>query len=109
MGDELKPIDFASYPVLPYWTKVRGPLFEILATIKNRVDRDLRAELERDARPRVLVARMLERDLEHPRAAIRLPHELDAVDSVCRQHGSDCSQDALPRETVQLFVSDAHG
>jgi hypothetical protein len=44
--DDLKPIDFSSYPVLPYWTKVRGPLFEILATIQNRVDRDLRSELE---------------------------------------------------------------
>lgn len=44
--DDFKPIDFSSYPVLPYWTKVRGPLFEVLATIQNRVDRDLRADLD---------------------------------------------------------------
>jgi hypothetical protein len=43
---DLKSIDFGSYPALPYWTEVRGPLFEILATIRNRIDRDLRAELE---------------------------------------------------------------
>ena len=43
-------IDFASYPVLPYWTKVRDPLFEIIATIKNLVDRDLRKELEARAK-----------------------------------------------------------
>lgn len=48
--DKLEPIDFVSYPVLPYWTKVREPLFDIIATIKNRTDRDLREELEARAK-----------------------------------------------------------
>lgn len=50
MLGEAQTIDFGSYPVLPYWTKVRGPLFEILATILNVVDRDLRPELEARAK-----------------------------------------------------------
>lgn len=37
--------EFESYPMLPYWTRVRTPLFEILKTLENRIDRDLRAEL----------------------------------------------------------------
>lgn len=39
MADNADLIDFASYPVHPYWTKLREPLFEVIATIKNRVDR----------------------------------------------------------------------
>src|SRR5258706_9154908 len=37
--------DFEAYPKLPYWTKVRTPLFDILTTIENKIDRDLRPEL----------------------------------------------------------------
>ncbi len=34
----------------PYWTEVREPLFEVIATIKHRVERDLRTELEARAK-----------------------------------------------------------
>jgi hypothetical protein len=43
---DLETIDFSAYPSIAYWKDVRGPLFEILATLTNRVDRDLRADLE---------------------------------------------------------------
>lgn len=42
----LPPLDFAALPSLPYWTQVRTPLFEVMDTIANRIDRDLRTQLE---------------------------------------------------------------
>jgi hypothetical protein len=58
------PLEFSALPALPYWTKVRTPLFEIIDTIANRIDRDLRQQLEARAqgmriwlRTHVLVAR----------------------------------------------------
>src|SRR5882762_974346 len=44
------PLEFAALPSLPYWTQVRTPLFEIIDTIANRIDRDLRTQLEARAR-----------------------------------------------------------
>jgi hypothetical protein len=38
--------DFDSLRVVPYWTEVRIPLFEAITTIENKVERDLRGELE---------------------------------------------------------------
>ncbi|GEM_PF-4523889 len=37
--------EFESYPSLPYWTSVRTPLFEVLKTLENRIQRDLYKEL----------------------------------------------------------------
>lgn len=44
------PLEFAALPSLPYWTQVRTPLFEIIDTIANRIERDLRTQLEARAR-----------------------------------------------------------
>jgi hypothetical protein len=37
--------EFDSYPKLPYWNQVRTPLFEIITTLRNRIDRDMGSEL----------------------------------------------------------------
>ncbi|MGE0869776.1 MAG: hypothetical protein AB7P03_14520 [Kofleriaceae bacterium] len=42
----LPHIEFSAYPRIPYWTHVRTPVFEIITTITNRVDRDMRREIE---------------------------------------------------------------
>lgn len=66
--------DEASTPTpqtLPYWTEIRPRIFDIATTIVNRVDRDLRAQLEARAtglrmwlRTHVLVARYTLETLE---------------------------------------------
>lgn len=76
---DLQSIEFTSYPVIAYWKDVRGPLFEVLATIENRIDRDLRPDLE--ARATGLTTWLL----THVRVARRTWELIEELASLAKQ------------------------